>query len=168
MKTLMYADDTTFISQDKDIERCADLMQQELVKACQWFVDNKLSLNESKTKFQVFRKNNIDAPIILKLGNKNIERKQATSFNLLGVEIDESLSWSSHLKKVIGKMCTIAPEEGPITYKPCDSNGDRQIEMSYWQRAVKIKYLQIQRSDRDRLNATGQESNSWQRTCSDQ
>ena len=51
----MVADDTNFFS-DKVIKQLFQVVNFELEKTFHWFKINKLSLNESKTKYTLFNK----------------------------------------------------------------------------------------------------------------
>ena len=81
---------TTFPSQH-DIKTLFDTVNNELSKAIQWFVANRLSLNAKKTKYTFFHKNSAKDNIPLKLpdfqiGNETIER--TFSIQLLGVMLE--------------------------------------------------------------------------------
>ena len=77
----------------------------ELSKACCWFNANKLTLNASKTKFMIFSSlgkthytyNNIsiDGNQIERIG----EKFKTKSFKLVGVTLDDKLSWGHHKTK---------------------------------------------------------------------
>ena len=53
----LFADDTIFVNTNKDLNILQETTNQELEKDKQWFQENELSLNVSKTKFMVFTKN---------------------------------------------------------------------------------------------------------------
>ena len=53
----LFADDTIFVDTNKDLNILQETTNQELEKDKQWFQENELSLNVSKTKFMVFTKN---------------------------------------------------------------------------------------------------------------
>ena len=72
----------------------------ELEKIAIWFQANKLSLNESKTKFTLFHKSwdkdNLPLKLpILKINN--FEIKKTTSIKFLGIMADENLIWNDHI-----------------------------------------------------------------------
>ena len=76
-------------------------------KISQWFKANKLSINIKETKFTLFQKNSFKDEIPLKLpvlmiGNNNIQRK--SSMKLLGVLLDEQISWNDHVRTVKNKI----------------------------------------------------------------
>ena len=54
LKPIMFADDTNLFSSGKHIKTFFQTASIELEKIAIWFQANKLSLNESKTKFTLF------------------------------------------------------------------------------------------------------------------
>ena len=67
----------------------------ELEKIATWFQANKLSLNESKTKFILFHKSKDKDNLSLKfpiLKINNFEIKRTTSIKFLGIMVDENLT----------------------------------------------------------------------------
>ena len=72
----------------------------ELNKIAVWFKANKLSLNEGKTKYTFFYKFRQKDNIPLKLSALAIKGKvieRTTSIKLLGILLDEHLSWKKHI-----------------------------------------------------------------------
>ena len=72
----------------------------ELEKIATWFQANKLSSNESKTKFTLFHKSwdkdNLPLKLpILKINN--FEIKRTTSIKFLGIMVDENLTWNDQI-----------------------------------------------------------------------
>ena len=79
LKPIMFADDTNLFCLGKHIETLFQTANIELEKRAIWFQANKLSLNESKTKFTRFHKswdkNNLPLKFpILKINNFEIKR----------------------------------------------------------------------------------------------
>ena len=69
-----------------------------------WLTANKISLNESKTKFLIFRprrKLNITVPNI-KLNNFILTPEKTVTY--LGIEIDENLSWYKQIEILAKKL----------------------------------------------------------------
>ena len=80
----------------------------ELSKIFHWLSVNKLSLNISKTKYMLFRFSQRPPDSIPKL-DLNINGtciSKTSTFNFLGIEIDDTLSWKSHITKVSNKIST--------------------------------------------------------------
>ena len=72
-----------------------------------WFTSSKLSLNIKKTKYTFFHKNSVKDNIPLKLPDlhifdKTIER--TSSIKLLGVMLDENITWSNHINIIEKKI----------------------------------------------------------------
>ena len=98
----MYADDTTFIGSVEDFlssesnESTEDKITEELTKITTWMEVNKLLINENKTKIIFFYMppKRIDA---LTIRIKRVEMEVVDDFNFLGITINKSLNWKSHV-----------------------------------------------------------------------
>ena len=103
----MYADDITLYFSSASIEELSQTINADLRRICTWFRDNRLVINNDKTKALLFgsehklRTNSTDS-IPLFLDHKRIEFVK--SAKLLGVVLDGSLSWKDHVSRVIGKI----------------------------------------------------------------
>uniref|UniRef100_A0A8C6VZ07 Reverse transcriptase domain-containing protein n=1 Tax=Nothobranchius furzeri TaxID=105023 RepID=A0A8C6VZ07_NOTFU len=120
LKYVMFADDTNLFCSGDNIKELLKTVEIELMKLNRWFVFNKLSLNESKTKFMLFGgiKNNIE--VKLNLNNVEIERVNETKF--LGVIIDDKLCWKSHIdhvKRKLSKSISILYKTRDLLHKSC-------------------------------------------------
>ena len=89
------------------------MANKELEKIAIWFQCNKLTLNVSKTKYILFKKQDRKVDLSnysLKIGNECIERIghdcEEKSFKFLGHHIDENLSWEFHISHVKKKLAT--------------------------------------------------------------
>ena len=99
---LMYADDTTLIGSVEDFlnghsnESTEDIITNELIKISTRMEVNKLLINESKTKIMFFYMppKCID-PLTIRMNGVEIE--VVDDFNFLGITINKSLNWKSHV-----------------------------------------------------------------------
>ena len=99
---LMYADDTTLTGSVEDFlnghsnESTEDIITKELIKISTWMEVNKLLINESKTKIMFFYMppKCIDA---LTIRMNGVEIEVVDDFNFLGITINKSLNWKSHV-----------------------------------------------------------------------
>jgi hypothetical protein len=127
MLSLLFADDTACLTSGNNLKNVITHANNELQKLSQWFRANKMAVNVSKTKYIIFkptgnkieigpgegiRFNNND------IGEINDESKifeldriyddnpnvADRSFKLLGVYIDENLSFNQHCKHVCNKL----------------------------------------------------------------
>lgn len=84
-----------------------------------WFRDNKLSLNLSKTKFMVFTNKKCSETVNLSFNGIYIER--VPEFRFLGVIIDEKLKWKSHIayvkKKVSKNLSVLSKAKYVLNYE---------------------------------------------------
>ena len=111
-KFILYADDSTLFTAlstratgINSITQLSHIVNNELDKISQWLFLNKLSLNVNKTKFMVFHtkgckiENNIPH---IKINNILIEN--TSTFDFLGITINETLSWNDHADKISNKI----------------------------------------------------------------
>ena len=103
----MFADDSNFFYSHKNIRGLFYTVNSELEKTSKWFKANKLSINIKKTKFILFHQFSFKDEISLKLpvlmiGTNNIARK--SSIKLLGVMMDEHISWIDNVGTVEDKI----------------------------------------------------------------
>ena len=123
---IMYADDTTIYFDFEDFEKDSleHQINEELKRLNIWLKLNKLTLNATKTKSMVFhRKQKQIEPLHFSIDGKVIEN--VSSFNFLGITLDEGLTWKNHIdliknkiSKRIGvfyRLAKIFPEEILVT-----------------------------------------------------
>ena len=104
---IMFADDTNLFYSYQNVKALFGTVNCELQKICEWFRENKLSLNVTKTNYTLFHKSStkdkLPVKILeLKLGNSVIKRKSSVKF--LGVMLDENISWKDHIKPIEKKL----------------------------------------------------------------
>jgi len=104
---ILFADDTTIVVHGSTEEEAAEKMNKTLSKVYSWFTKNKLHLNPSKTRYQIF---NCETQVTdhLSINGVKIERvwnqgKEKT-FKLVGLHIDEKLTWAGHITEVGKKI----------------------------------------------------------------
>ena len=102
----MYADDTNLTFASKDPNELFSSLTHDLGNLKQWLDSNRLSLNVLKTKclFTGMRQKMslLHSDPHISLDGHSIER--ANSYNCLGVQVDETLSWEAHISEVNGKV----------------------------------------------------------------
>ena len=120
LKCSLFADDTTCLAGGPDISSVGNLVNNELFKISQWLKSNELALNTSKTKVMIFS-NKVKVPDFafqFNFSNNmhsddsnlifNIDRisnsSEVPAFKLLGVYLDEHLSFNYHCKKLCNKI----------------------------------------------------------------
>ena len=113
--SILYADDTTLdspmcsfdinITQKIDIQALSSKINSEIENITEWLAVNKLSLNAKKTKYMIFHhpQRNIKH-IIPNLTINGIIIERVSSFNFLGLTIDEKMTWKQHTIKIANKI----------------------------------------------------------------
>ena len=92
----------TFFSSESN-ESTDDIITEELTKITTWMEVNKLLMNENKTKIMFFYMppKLIDA---FTIRMKGVEIEVIDDFNFLGITINKSLNWKSHVNVSCNKM----------------------------------------------------------------
>ena len=100
----LYADDTNIYYEAESPEKLEHMMNKELRKLHKWCVVNRLSLNIDKTNFIVFHPYNkpFEAYYNFKISQESYIGK--TYIKYLGLMIDSTLSWHTHIKHNSNKM----------------------------------------------------------------
>ena len=103
----LYADDTCLLFQHKDLERVKEDLTKNFYNICDWFVDNKLSIQfgKGKTKSFLFSTKNRKrkfGTLDMQYGDVNI--KQYSKVTYLGCELEESLLGEVMALKVINNI----------------------------------------------------------------
>jgi len=119
----LFADDGSCLAKHKNLNDLVSYVNTELQKISNWFLSNKMAINTSKTKFILFRTKGkpVDESICKIFFNNNeigkpenlnaifpIERIHnagtTKNFKLLGVLLDEYLSFDSHISQLCSKI----------------------------------------------------------------
>ena len=112
--TLHFADDNTIAVTCKNLNDLFRTLEKELESAVDWFKNNNMIANPGRFQAIIMnktRENQITPK--LKIYNKEIETTKSVS--LLGIEIDNQLSFNLHISKLCSKavmqlnaMCRLA------------------------------------------------------------
>lgn len=100
---IIYADDTTLLLKDKNIDSLHTTLSTELMNIKLWIQSNNLKLNISKSNYILFQNRSVKnfIPPLLLDGNP---LKQVNQTKFLGVKIDENLNWRFHIDDVCLKL----------------------------------------------------------------
>ena len=102
----LYADDTQMFSSSNEYNELIDKLNFDLLQISDWLVSNKLQHHPTKIKYMTIRSsynltNKVhDYPVFL--NNKPLCR--TSSFECLGVLLDENLKWDKQIEKVLKKV----------------------------------------------------------------
>ena len=102
-KVILYADDTAILCKGKNIAQIQNTLSSEMRLCSEWFTQNKLHLNVSKTKSMLFgtsqRLSSTKDPdnFEIKVCDDVVERVQV--FKYLVVYMDINLNWHTHVEK---------------------------------------------------------------------
>ena len=101
----IYADDSTLWAVDPSVNNINTILDRELQWVVNWVSDNKLVLNIGKTKsILIGSKHQLEANPKLNLSIDNIHIEQVYEVKLLGITIDNAMSWSKHIDNIVCRM----------------------------------------------------------------
>ena len=112
---ILFADDTSLLGSlcnfytkkpetSEDHQNISSKINSELGRIHDWLSINKLSLNIKKTKYMIFhsKRSTLKYEIDLQINAQPIERVK--NFIFLGLTLDETLSWKTHIQDVSNKI----------------------------------------------------------------
>lgn len=103
--TAIYTDDTTMYASAKYDKDLSIILQSELMQIANWVTENMMKLNISKTKCLVICSKHAQRRkhrLCVSLNGADIE--QVKEARLIGVTVDETLSWATHINNIVAKM----------------------------------------------------------------
>ena len=104
MKFILFADDTNLFFCNHSISELECIINQELVYLSTRFKSDKLSLNINKTNYILFRNKGKRVKAKLSIVIDGININQVNNTKLLGLNIDESLTWTNHITHTSSKI----------------------------------------------------------------
>ena len=111
-KASLYADDSTLTCTGKTVDELQNNMQVALDSALKLFKENKLIVNLSKTKMMLIGTNYKTKQLSdISVTVNNIKLIKCDTAKLLGIFIDQNLTWDSHIEYL---HSVIAPKIGLI------------------------------------------------------
>lgn len=98
----LFADDTSIHTASRDIATVTRNLQQNINEISDWCNTNSMILHPGKTKSMVIttRQKHQLSPLSLNITVNNTSIEQVSSHRLLGVIVDDHLSWKQHVNKL--------------------------------------------------------------------
>ena len=126
--TLLFADDTTLSYRHNDLDVVMVNLRSELNKVLKWSQSNRLSINAGKTKCILFSNRTTALPPEHGIVMDNVRLKGVDCCELLGMELDSSLKFDCHVRKVSLKISRVC---GMLYRLKNDLPTDRLISLYY-------------------------------------
>lgn len=101
---MLFADDTTLYMEGRNIDFLYVKMQRELELVTKWLKDNCLSMNIEKTKCMLITQMNNPVQINQHLFVDGKPIEEIDTFKLLGLTIDNHLTFETHVTQLIHKL----------------------------------------------------------------
>lgn len=111
----MFADDTTVTAVADSQTQLHEYLSHDFNQVIKWVENNKLVLNVNKTKNMIIcttRKRKKLKPWYLT--HNNVQIKEVAEVTLLGIKIQNNLSWTAHITDLSRKVMTMAGMVGRI------------------------------------------------------
>ena len=115
--SILYADDTSLLSPlcafnlnvNQTTANISSNINKELCKISDWLSVNKLSLNVPKSKYMIFHSphKKLDENHIPEIYINNTPITRTTDFNFLGLIINDTVKWDSHINYISGKISRV-------------------------------------------------------------
>lgn len=107
--TTLYADDTYLMLSDTNLDKLEKRVNTELEKIDEWLIQNKLSLNYSKTNYLLINKDprkKVESEFKLNIRDNVLNRYESVKY--LGLYIDQNINWNQHIMFVNNQIakCT--------------------------------------------------------------
>jgi len=100
---ILFADDTSIIITGRNQHKLQDDLNITFRQVSEWFQLNSLSLNISRTHFIHFSSKSLnDSDINITYENNYISK--VNDLNFLGLNINNTLSWKTHIDKILPKL----------------------------------------------------------------
>lgn len=103
-KLQLFADDAALVYNANSFESLYQDMQHDLNLLQQWFFNNGLTVNASKTKYIIFRKNDQLDNIYYDLWLSGEKLERVVSLAYLGLIVQQSLRWNLHVEHIHKKI----------------------------------------------------------------
>jgi len=101
-KFYLLADDTAIIVKGNTYDDLQNQINCLIPQLTNWFINNRLSLNPSKTCFQLYSLFTNQQSITISINNTEIKRCSAVKY--LGVMFDENMKWQTHVNLISVKI----------------------------------------------------------------
>lgn len=99
---ILFADDTSLITQGNTIQNLKSNITDNMNKLKQYFNCNSLQLNPAKTQLIYFSLNPLESPLTIEIDGHTIQSKNSTKF--LGIQLDSRLDWKAHINMLAGSL----------------------------------------------------------------
>ena len=97
-----YADDTQILLSAKSLNDLKHQIEDTIASAQSWFTKNSLKINPTKTEIMIFGNKGINQPLTFSVhdGGSKKEIYNKNKIKILGVVLDDRLTWRDHIKQV--------------------------------------------------------------------
>lgn len=98
-KSLLYADDTTFLNINNSFNTLQDIVNKTIKEASIWFSSNGFSINDAKTQNILFS--------LRQYPSSDISNEFSSCVKFLGIFIDNNLTWNPHIEYICKRLSRV-------------------------------------------------------------
>ena len=102
-KLRLFADDSNVFVSSRDPGSLKTKMITVILKMCEWFNANKLTINMKKTAYTIFTNTKVPGSLN-NITINNVKVGRVKSVKYLGMTLDEKLNWNEHTDKLLTKL----------------------------------------------------------------
>lgn len=113
-KIVMFADDAAISYCSNNNSSLNEMINQDMITLHNWFIANKLTLNLKKSKCMIFHPLQRTKKFTLNINLNGCPIEQVSTFEYLGLILQEDLHWDEHIKHIASKISSIAGVFGRI------------------------------------------------------
>jgi len=103
LSAMLFADDTSVLITGQTAHKFQDDLNSTFSQISEWFKQNSLSLNISKTYFIQFSSKSLNY-LEINITYKNKYITKVNDLKFLGLNINNTLSWKTHIDKILPKL----------------------------------------------------------------
>lgn len=107
-KIILFADDAAISYSSDNLSKLNEMINQDMIALFNWFVANKLTLNLKKSKCMIFHPLQKTKKFKLSVSLNGDALEQVTSFEYLGLSLQDDLRWDSHIDRICSKISSVA------------------------------------------------------------
>jgi len=102
----LYADDTVIFNSNHAITSLLQQYHLNIGEITQWYKDNKLTLNLSKTKFLIIAPKKTTIPETIMFDNTSIVTSKSVKYS--GINIDSDFNWNKQIQNIESKVSPLS------------------------------------------------------------
>ena len=97
----LYGDNMLILASHNNVENMMSILQRKLAKIFKWCMENKLTVNETKTKYMIVKNLRVETISNISIGNHVLDR--VSQYEYLGMIMHEKLNMDVQIESMYKK-----------------------------------------------------------------